>query len=143
MIPDAARIRKWILCSLPAVALAGTAWYAGGPLAMAVWMAFGGKRLKRKKLYPKERRPGPGPLFLAFSAGAFCINCLNALLIQWVGRSSAFSLPGQIISSSISLTFCQFFLSHSPKTRAGKNLNLWLSMVLAVFSLILQIFIAR
>lgn len=88
MIPDAARMRRWMLQGAPLIGLLALGMHAGGGAAgMALWMGLGLIRLPRWHYpYPRKRSKRPGRLFFSLTAGAMlCSIPEKAILLIWPG----------------------------------------------------------
>ena len=94
MIPDAARMRRWILVGAPATLLAGWGMRAGGGAAgLGLWLLLGVLVLPPGRYpYPRKRGGKPWRLFFAFSLGAFVLAGLT-LALRLISRSFFASSP--------------------------------------------------
>lgn len=82
MIPEAARMRKWLLRGMPLMLLCTLCLHAGGGAAgMLVWMILGCLLLPPTRYpYFRKRRPRPGGLFFAWSLFALGLHTAQQLL---------------------------------------------------------------
>lgn len=82
MIPEAARMRRWMLQGAPFIVLCGLGMHAGGGAAgMLLWMALGCARLSPPRYpYPRKRRGWPGGLFFAWSLFSLAMTLSDAFI---------------------------------------------------------------
>lgn len=109
MIPDAARMRRWILQGAPIIAAAALGMHAGGAAAgMFLWLLLGWLILPRGRYpYPRKRAGNPWRLFFAFSAGLLMLCGLDSLLLTLSTRlfSAAPLTPHWILAGAVLFSF--------------------------------------
>lgn len=126
MIPDAARMRRWMLQGAPFIGLCALFMHAGGGAAgMLIWMGLGLFHLPRGHYpYPRKRGRQPGRLFFSFTLGIFLITLpasivflvqpdffqhrlLAPALLQIGSVSIALSLSTRLFQSAVSERMCR------------------------------------
>lgn len=132
MIPDAARMRRWMLLGAPVMLLASLGMHAGGAAAgMMAWALLGVRLLPASSYpYPRKRNGKPWRLFFSFSAGLFLLgastfiaDCLfsfsrvSRVLFLWGEACLSVSVMGRMLFLALPRRFCRiigpalFFLS--------------------------------
>ena len=121
MIPEAARMRRWMLQGAPVMLLASLGMHAGGGAAgLLLWLMLGVKLLPKSRYpYPRKRKGDPGRLFLSFSAAAlfpalaaFCARpilpmpSLAHALMLWGAMLISLVFSSRILFLSLPRRFC-------------------------------------
>ena len=139
MIPDAARMRRWMLQGMPAIGLCALGMHAGGGAAgMLLWMAAGVFCLPKGRYpYPRKAREKPVRLFFSLSAGIFFLS-LPVMLIETIdpaffARNLFSSFLLQLGSACMASTLCARLITVSLPQRALWYGGLHLGMLSLLF----------
>jgi len=139
MIPDAARMRRWMLQGMPAIGLCALGMHAGGGAAgMLLWMLLGIIRLPHGHYpYPRKRQTQPERLFFACAAGAFFISlpvmCMELVYPGFFIRNLFLPSLLQLGSACLATVLSARMITAALPRRAGLYGGLHLMMLSLLF----------